>query len=130
MKFFCFFCFILSACNSPSSNTNTTFKARTSVPSSHKIAQEKIANSNVKVTYKIVNAIDNTFGYDILVDEKIFIHQPTIPAAVGNQGFTNKKDAQKVAELVTHKIKQGEMPPNVSIEEIKKLNLTKNYKIN
>jgi hypothetical protein len=124
MKFFCFFCFVLSACNSSSTNTNTALNERTSNPSSYKLAQEKMVKSNVKVTYKIVNSINNTFGYDILVNEKVFIHQPTVPATVGNQGFTNKKDAQTVADLVTHKIRQGEMPPKVSVEEIKKLNLT------
>lgn len=120
-KIFYFFCFILFACNRPSTNTNTILEERTPFPSSHKLPQEDTVDSKVKVTYKIINAVDNTFGYNILIDDKMFIHQPVIPATNGNRGFKRKKDAQKVAELVIHKIMLGEMPPNLSFEEIKQL---------
>jgi hypothetical protein len=123
MKFLCFFCFILSACNYAPTNNNITFDERTSSPPAYISPQEDTVNSNIKVTYKIINSIDSTFGYDILVDDKVFIHQPIIPSAIGNQGFKSKKDAQKVAELVMHKITLGELPPNVSVEEIEKLTL-------
>ena len=39
----------------------------------------------------------------------------------GNEGFKTKADAEKVAQLVITKIKKGEMPPTVSVEEMKKL---------
>jgi hypothetical protein len=53
------------------------------------------------------------------------IHQLSIPAMPGNDGFKTKADATKVAQLVIDKIKKGEMPPTVSIEELKKLNVIK-----
>jgi hypothetical protein len=128
-KIFCFFCFILLACNRPSNNTNTILDERILVRSSHKLPQQDILNSNVKVTYKIINSIDNTFGYNIFIDDKIFIHQPVIPATIGNQGFKSEQDAKKVAELVIYKIAHGEMPPRVSTEEIKTLSIhQKRYK--
>lgn len=49
------------------------------------------------------------------------IHQPAIPGIPGNEGFKTKEAAQKVADLVVNKIKKGEMPPSVTIEELKKL---------
>ncbi len=66
-----------------------------------------------------------TFGYDIYSGGKLLIHQPTIPGLPGNSGFTNKKNAEDVAKLVIKKIKKGEMPPSVSVEELKKLNAIK-----
>lgn len=74
-----------------------------------------------KLTYKIINSINNTFGYDIYADDKMIIHQPSIPALSGKEGFKTKIAAENIAQLVISKIKQGEMPPSVTIEEIKKL---------
>ena len=79
------------------------------------------AHKNAKLTYKIISAPDNTFAYDIYSDGKLFIHQPSIPGVAGNEGFKIKAGAEKVAQLVVGKINKGEMPPTVSIDEMKKL---------
>ena len=50
------------------------------------------------------------------------IHQTSAPGLPGNEGFKTKTDAEKVAQLVIDKIEKGEMPPTISIDEIKKLN--------
>ena len=73
--------------------------------------------------YKIIAAPDHTWGYDILKDHKVFIHQPGRPGFPGKQGFKTKEDASKVARLVIAKIKKGEMPPSVSQEELTALKL-------
>lgn len=84
-------------------------------------------NANIEV-----KIIDNTksqnsepkisgFGYDILVDGTLFIHQPNIPAVPGNNGFKNEADAKKVAELMTYKIKNNIVPPTITIEEMDSL---------
>src|SRR5215470_20294130 len=79
------------------------------------------AYANSKFTYKIINAAEKTYGYDVYADSRLMIHQTSIPAMPGNKGFVTKADAEKVAKLVIDKIKRGEMPPTVSIEEMKKL---------
>jgi hypothetical protein len=79
--------------------------------------------ANSKFTYKIIPAPENTFGYDILSDGKILIHQPSIPGMPGTRAFRSKPDAEKVAILIMGKIKKGEMPPNVTLNELKKLNV-------
>lgn len=66
---------------------------------------------------------DKTFGYDIYADRKKIVHQPSIPALQGNKGFKTNAQAQKVAALVISKIKKGEMPPTITIDEMKKLNV-------
>ena len=53
------------------------------------------------------------------------IHQTSAPALPGNKGFKTKADATKVALLVIEKIKKGEMPPTISIDEMKKLGVIK-----
>ena len=73
-------------------------------------------------TYQIIANQDGTFGYDVFADGKLFIHQPTIPAMPGTKGFESKAAAESVARLVLKKLKQGEVPPTVYLEEMKKLN--------
>ena len=79
------------------------------------------AYANTKLTYEIIDAPNKTFGYDVYADGKSMIHQTSIPAMPGNEGFETKADAEKVAKLVINKIKKGEMPPTVSVEELQQL---------
>lgn len=79
------------------------------------------AYGHTKLSYKIIDAANKTFGYDIYADDKLMIHQKSIPALPGNDGFKTKAGAEKVAQLVIEKIKKGEMPPTVTIEEMKEL---------
>ena len=72
-------------------------------------------------TYKIIVNADGTFGYDVFAGNKLFVHQPTIPAVAGNKGFSTQAAAERIAELVLKKLKQGEVPPTIKIEEMQKL---------
>ena len=77
--------------------------------------------ANSKITYKIIPAANKTWCYDILADGKMMIHQPSAPGLPGNEGFKTKAAAQKVADLVIQKIKNGEMPPSITKEEMQKI---------
>ena len=83
------------------------------------------AYANTKLTYKIIDAPKQTYGYDVFADGRLIIHQTSVPALPGNEGFITKEDASKVAALVMGKIRKGEMPPTVSIDEMKKLKVIK-----
>lgn len=50
------------------------------------------------------------WGYNILVNDKIIIHQPAIPGIAGNKSFTTQQQAQDVAQIVIEKIKSGHQP--------------------
>lgn len=67
------------------------------------------------------NEKGNGFGYDILIDGHIYVHQPSVPAVGGNTGFKSKADAQTTANLVIGKIRAGILPPTVSTEELRNL---------
>jgi hypothetical protein len=65
---------------------------------------------------------DGGWGYNILIKNKIIIHQEIIPAIEGNQKFESENDANKVAELVLLKLKSGKMP-TISRSEIDSLKI-------
>ncbi len=86
-------------------------------------SQNESAIQNAALTYIIIDAPNSTFGYDVFMDGQLMIHQASIPAMPGNDGFRSKDDAAKVAELVMYKIKKGEMPPTATIEELQDLHV-------
>ena len=85
------------------------------------IAQQQKNPKNKSISYKIVQSKNTTWGYDILVDGQLIIHQPSIPGIQGNEGFKTKTAAETIAKLVVSKMQKGEMPPTVTINEMKKL---------
>ena len=87
------------------------------------VKEQKNPYANAEISIKIIPSINKTFGYDILVQGKQLIHQPNIPAMPGNEGFKTKKSAQKVAEFVVKKIRKNEMPPTLSVEDLKKMDV-------
>jgi len=88
-------------------------------------SQQKNPYADAEISIKIISSIKKTFGYDILINGKPLIHQPNIPALSGNEGFTTKEKAQKVAELVVKKIRKNEMPPTVTIDDLNNLGVLK-----
>lgn len=93
------------------------------------LAGQVSANSNTKLTrenlyshadttYRIIPSIDNTYGYEILINGKAFIRQKNIPGLAGLAGFKRKKDAEKTARLVLKKLSAGLMPPSVAKHEL------------
>jgi hypothetical protein len=75
------------------------------------------------ISVKVIPAEKGTWGYDIFSDNRLYIHQPSIPGLPGNKGFATKAKAQKAADIVCQKIRKGVTPPTVSIEELRKAHL-------
>lgn len=98
------------------------------IPSQKSISNSSPASykfSNARLSYKIISTSSQTFGYDIYSGDHKMIHQPSVPALPGNEGFKTKTAAVKVAQLVIQKIQTGEMPPTVTIKELKKMGAIK-----
>jgi len=89
------------------------------------VKEQKNPYAKADITIKIIPAANKTFGYDILLYERPLIHQPNIPGLPGNEGFSTKKRAQKVAEFVVKKIRKNEMPPTVTIEDLNNMGVLK-----
>jgi Domain of unknown function (DUF4907) len=58
----------------------------------------------------------NGWGYDILVDDELFIHQESIPSWPGKAGFQKKEQAEQTARLIINKMKQGRLPAVTTFE--------------
>jgi hypothetical protein len=69
-------------------------------------------------TYCIIPSEASTYGYEILVNNKLLIRQQSIPGLPGNKGFATKADAAKTARLVIKKLQQGVMPPTITTREL------------
>ena len=86
-------------------------------------AQFPAADAQAALTYRIIDAPNGTFGYDILSDGRLFVHQTNLPGLPGNEGCRTKADAEKLATFIIEKMKKGEMPPSVTPEELKELGI-------
>lgn len=62
------------------------------------------------------------WGYDILANGKVFIHQSTIPAIPGQHSFRTKEDALEVGQKVVDRIMRGQMPM-VTAKEVQDMGL-------
>jgi len=89
------------------------------------VKEQKNPYANAEITIKIIPSANNTFGYDILLYGRPLVHQPNIPGLPGNEGFTTKERAQTVAEFVVKKIRNNEMPPTVTIEDLNTMGVLK-----
>jgi hypothetical protein len=89
------------------------------------VKQQKNPYANEELAIKIIPAANNTFGYDILLHGRPLVHQPNIPGLPGNEGFTTRERAQKVAESVVKKIRGNEMPPTVTTEDLNNMGVLK-----
>jgi hypothetical protein len=85
-----------------------------------KIDIQVFNNDTVKQDPKLTG-----FGYNILIYDAIYNHQPHIPAINGMRGFHTKEQAHTAAELVVYKIRNNIMPPSLSPQELDSLGTLK-----
>lgn len=64
------------------------------------------------------------WGYDILQNNRPFIHQPTVPGQPGQAGFVSEEQARRVGERVVEKIEQTRAMPTLSNDELRQLGVT------
>lgn len=89
------------------------------------VKKQKNPYEKAEITIKIIPAENKTFGYDILLYGRPMVHQPSIPGLPGNDGFKTRESAQKVAGFVVKKIRNNEMPPTVTIEDLNSMSVLK-----
>ncbi len=81
-----------------------------------KIQPSKV-NGYDTIRYKVYR-VDSGWGYDILINSKVFIHQPFIPGVQGRFVFLTSNDARKTAILMIHKMLTQRGLPAVTYEEL------------
>jgi hypothetical protein len=103
---FWLFCFFTLSCNNAQKN-NPTVKIETRI-----FRNDTVAGSNL-----------SGFGYDILVESELYIHQPHIPSISGSKGFFSEEDAHKTAEYVAEKLRQTNALPSLGKQELDNLGI-------
>ena len=61
------------------------------------------------IDYEIFHG-SSGWGYDILVDKKLIIHQACVPVLSEKKGFATEEYARAVAEVVVQKLKNNKQP--------------------
>jgi hypothetical protein len=105
-------------------HTGTSLSTDSS-PAAQEIKQQENPYAKADITTKIIPSANNTFGYDILLYGKPLVHQPSMPGLPGNEGFTTQERAQTVADFVVKKIRNNEMPPTVTMEDLNTMGVLK-----
>ncbi len=77
---------------------------------------------DANLTWELIPSENNTWGYKIVLEGSPMIIQASKPGLPGNEGFKTREQAQKLAEFVMAKIRNGQMPPTVSIEDLQRMN--------
>lgn len=114
---------ILSGCNEQGKSDEQT----TDKPKGIQAAPGYNPYENLKMTVEVfkVDSIEHNgsrgWGYDILINDIVHIHQPNIPAVMGNNGFSSEENALIAGEYVIQKIKNNILPPAVTPEELDSL---------
>ena len=116
------FCIGLFFINGLIISSNNTFGTNQGKPSTYiKVNIDiKVYQTNELVT-KSDGKTERGWCYDIYLDNKLYIHQPYIPAINGNHYFRSEADARKTADLTVIKIRKNIMPPAISIHELDSL---------
>lgn len=107
-------------------NKQSKFKSmQDSILSTETNKIEENLYSNSQVEYSIINSENNTYGYEISIDNQLSISQTSIPGQPGNKGFSTKYKAEKTAKYIVNKIKNGIMPPTITQAELDSLGVLK-----
>ena len=108
----------VSCKNQPAQGSNTEGPQPVSAPV--EVVIDRVKTSKI-LTFKVIDAPNKTFGYEISVDGKALIRQTSIPAVAGIEGFKTTAQAEKVAQFLIEKMKKSDALPAVSPDELKQL---------
>jgi Domain of unknown function (DUF4907) len=87
------------------------------------VKRDTIASKDLVKVDTSTFPVKGGWGYNILVDNKIFIHQEFIPSISGYEAFRTRQDAEKIAEYQTQKMLQKKVP-SVSVHELDSLQIS------
>ncbi|MBN8684724.1 MAG: DUF4907 domain-containing protein [Chitinophagales bacterium] len=80
-------------------------------------------SADAELSWMLIQAPENTYGYMILMDGNLLIWQENQPGKPGTLGFKYKENAARVAEFIISKLRRNELPPSVKEEDWPLLNL-------
>lgn len=109
----------LAGCSSPESKPESVSSGDSAAATVQASAELPRTDSTLSLTVSVYeNNSASGWGFDILNDGKPMIHQPHIPAVSGLKGFESREQAEAAGRLMMDKIKNGIMPPTISVDEL------------
>jgi hypothetical protein len=109
----------ISACTQSTTETDSAVTPPVQSPA---VGYNPYEKSEITVEVFKVDSLENSgstgWGYDILINGQLYIHQPNIPAVMGNNGFSSEEKAREAGELIISKIRNNILPPAVTVEEL------------
>lgn len=116
--------FIFS-CSTPSENNTSSTEKEVSTPQQKVVEPNNNAAAQLpqitsdKIDVKVFEVKETQgWGYDIYVDSKRMIHQPTIPAIQGNRSFKTEKQALTAGLFAADKLKRTGTLPTITPKEL------------
>lgn len=67
----------------------------------------KSENESGKVSYALFKNSDSSYGFNVILDGKIYIHQPVIPLRQGWKGFDTPDAASRMAEFLVARLERN-----------------------
>ncbi|MFN8241480.1 MAG: DUF4907 domain-containing protein [Bacteroidales bacterium] len=91
-----------------------------------KVEEEQPYPDDVKA--RVFQNADSTWGFAIYLNGRLYINQQVMPGVESIKGFVNRKQAEKVADVVTRKIRMHKLPAGVTGRELDSLGITNTTK--
>lgn len=108
---------LIISCGQKKVNKDKTEQSEKEAVSIESVGSTRDSDTSKAISTNVFEG-ENGWGYEIIMNNKPYIHQPHIPGISGINGFETKEKALKVAEFVANKIKNNIMPPTVNKSEL------------
>jgi hypothetical protein len=133
-----FFLLLGTACGAPDSKTNDRDSADTTVQAGSTVSVQTTGDSvsgdgsagtapTIEAVVFEVRGSSNRmegYGYDLVINGKKTIHQPTIPAVQGNKSFVTEQEAKAVGELAASRMRKTGDLPTINVKDLDSLKIT------
>ncbi len=102
---------------------STHIKAQQPAATTKNIPQVQASSTNYRAnyTFTILSGSGNIYGYDILKNGVVVLHQPAQPAAIKTLTLKTTIQATRAAMFVMYKMKNNIQPVTLSNDELKKV---------
>ena len=98
------------------------------VDQSKVLISDSASDAKVEIqNFEVITFQNNTsaggWGFDVYVDGKRYIHQPTVPVVAGDYGFRTKEQSEMAGNMMVEKLKQGKQPPALDENDLRFLGI-------
>ncbi len=98
-----------------------TVNGKSKISDTASVSISMVETQNFEVfTYENDSSLGG-WGFDIYVDGRRYIHQPTVPVIAGTHGFETEEQSERAGSMMVMKLKEGRMPPSLDERDLELL---------